>query len=274
MKRPTRRHAAPASTSSSEAALASAAPSGPAAEPSLCVTAVGGDADTVAHAAALAAELGVELLANAPASTLCLQVSAGGCRLAVPGFAEPLGLAVDDLEVRRRAASGKRLELLRACGWPLAGKHVLDATAGFGRDAFVLAMAGAAVDMIEREPLLHVLLRDAIARAGTSTLRVFHGDALRRMPALFDGHDVIYLDPMFERGGSALPQREGQVLALLAEHERGEALLDVALSLRPKRVVVKRARSQTPLAGSVAPHHRIVGRRVRFDVYMPMAPGG
>ena len=244
--------------------------------PAVAVAAV--DAASAAHAAALALELGVPLIAPedvpARAEDLCVLVSGDGCQLSVRGFAQPLAMALDDPDIRRRAASGRRLELLRACGWPLAEKRVLDATAGFGRDAFVLAFAGAQVDMIEREPLLQVLLRDALARApGPHALRLFAGDAATRMAEVFDGHDVVYLDPMFEREGSALPQRDAQVLAQVARKADGEgggaSLLAVALALRPARVVVKRARTQPPLLASPAPHHRIVGRRVRFDVYTP-----
>ena len=220
---------------------------------------------------------------DAPGLGLRLLVAGEGCSLLVSGFSQPLRIAMDDGDIRRRAASGRRLELLRACGWPLHDKRILDATAGFGRDAFVLACAGATVDMIEREPLLLVLLRDALARAGQRppaggavlagvgprTPRLFAGDAATRMTEVFDGHDVIYLDPMFEREGSALPQRDAQVLARVARPDPGTGLLASALALRPARVVVKRARTQPPLAEEPSPHHRIVGRRVRFDVYVP-----
>jgi 16S rRNA (guanine1516-N2)-methyltransferase len=236
------------------------------------------DVSGAARAASLAAELGAPLVdvSDLPGRSegLCLLVSGHDCRLLVRGFAQPLGMAVDDPDIRRRAASGRRLELLRACGWPLAGKRVLDATAGFGRDAFVLAWAGAQVDMIEREPVLQVLLHDALVRApAPPALRLFAGDAATRMAEVFDGHDVVYLDPMFEREGSALPQRDAQVLAQVARKDDGEAggggLLLAALALRPARIVVKRARTQPPLLATPAPHHRIVGRRVRFDVYAP-----
>ena len=43
--------------------------------------------------------------------------------------------------------------------------HVLDATAGLGRDSFVLACLGCKVDMVERSALVHTLLEDGLKRA-------------------------------------------------------------------------------------------------------------
>ncbi len=236
-----------------------------------------------AHARAelLAAQLGAEPCASLPTDRMCLAVFADRVVLHVPGFAQPFALDPASVEVRRRAAAGRRLELLRACGLPLADKRVLDATAGLGRDAFVLAQAGARVDMIEREPLLQVLLADALVRqAAPARLSLHKADARDGLGDVFAGHDVIYLDPMFERATSALPQREAQLLARIAAlrdardladaapEREAEGLLRIALALAPPRVVVKRARTQLPLLAEPHPSHHIVGRRVRFDVYL------
>ena len=43
--------------------------------------------------------------------------------------------------------------------------RVLDATAGLGRDAFVLARLGCTLTLIERQPLIAALLEDALQRA-------------------------------------------------------------------------------------------------------------
>ena len=237
--------------------------------------------DAQARAELLAAQLHAEPCAALLEDRMCLAVFADHVDLHVPGFAQPFALDAASVEVRRRAAAGRRLELLRACGLPLADKRVLDATAGLGRDAFVLAQAGARVDMIEREPLLQVLLADALARQPPpARLSLYAGDARDVLGDVFAGHDVIYLDPMFERASSALPQREAQLLARIAllrdsadaaneaQARQGEGLLRIALALAAPRVVVKRARTQLPLLAEPQPNHRIVGRRVRFDVYL------
>ena len=43
--------------------------------------------------------------------------------------------------------------------------QVLDATAGLGKDAFVLASLGCQMTLIERQPLIAALLEDGLARA-------------------------------------------------------------------------------------------------------------
>ena len=43
--------------------------------------------------------------------------------------------------------------------------RVLDATAGLGKDAFVLASLGCEMSLIERQPLIGALLEDGLARA-------------------------------------------------------------------------------------------------------------
>lgn len=256
MSRPTRHRASRTSTSSSSGTG------------ELHIVAL--DVGCIAVASALAVQLGIARRDSADESGLCIEVSSSECLLRVPGFAQPLVLAADAEDIRRRAAAGRRLELLRACGWPVAGKRILDATAGLGRDAFVLAAAGAAVDMVERDPVVCALLGAALHFAPIDRKLWLHpGDARERLPQLFADHDVIYLDPMFERNSSALPQREAQVLARLVQQDDGASLLASAIALRPRRVVVKRARTQAPLLAYPAPHHRILGRSVRFDVYAP-----
>ena len=80
----------------------------------------------------------------------------------------------------------------------------------------------------------------------------------------------VYLDPMFPaRGKSAAVKQDLQWLQRLCpypddDEERG--LLDLALSLAARKVVIKRPRRAPPLAGR-APHHVLEGKTVRFDVY-------
>ncbi|MDF1819932.1 MAG: class I SAM-dependent methyltransferase [Alcanivoracaceae bacterium] len=162
-------------------------------------------------------------------------------------------------------------------GMPTSGATVLDATAGLGRDALVMARAGYRVQMVERSPVLAALLRDALARLGVqqpelaARLSLVEGDAL----ALLDAGDsaaVVYLDPMFPgRSKAAAVKKDLQLLQLLLAHEPESdelALLDAARARARKRVVVKRPAKAPALAGQ-APNHSVAGKAVRFDVYLP-----
>src|SRR5690606_37804453 len=67
---------------------------------------------------------------------------------------------------RRKFGGGKGQMIAKAVGIK-AGVYpnVLDATAGLGKDSFVLATLGSKVTMIERSPIVHCLLQDGLRRA-------------------------------------------------------------------------------------------------------------
>ena len=71
--------------------------------------------------------------------------------------------------------------------------HVIDATAGLGRDGFLLASLGAQVTLIERSATMHALLQEGMARAQeTNTqlaeiigrMHLIQGDAKDLLPEL------------------------------------------------------------------------------------------
>lgn len=188
-------------------------------------------------------------------------------------------LSVDFLAGRqgyRLAADRARHErLVKALGRSQDGVHgVLDLTAGLARDAALMAAAGYPVSMVERQPVLHALIADALARAqgqGAAALLTLldNGDA-EALPLPAGPWHAVYLDPMFPaRGKSAAVKQDLQWLQRLCPYpDEGEErrLLEVALSLSTRKVVIKRPRRAPPLAGR-APHHVLEGKTVRFDVY-------
>ena len=84
---------------------------------------------------------------------------------------------------RLRFGGGRGQDLAKAMGLR-AGKtpKIVDATAGLGRDSFLLASLGAEVTMIERSDVMHGLLQDGMARARQEG-GVF-GEILSRMTLL------------------------------------------------------------------------------------------
>ena len=165
------------------------------------------------------------------------------------------------------------------------GLYVVDATAGLGRDAFILASLGCRVLMLENHPVMALMLRDGMQRASRNLqaavtinrMRLRISDALCWLD-LFDESasqrpDVIYLDPMFPpRNKAAKVKKEMQVLhSLLVGCGDGAGLLDAALKVSGKRVVVKRPAKAAPLQGK-EPDFRVGGKTSRFDVYL-IPPG-
>jgi 16S rRNA (guanine1516-N2)-methyltransferase len=155
--------------------------------------------------------------------------------------------------------------------------HILDATAGLGQDAFVLASLGCQVTLFERSPIIHAVLADGLARAAINEgcadiigrMRLDAGDSLDWLQTReADSVDVVYLDPMFpHRDKSALVKKEMQVFRqVVGDDDDSDALLEAALAVARYRVVVKRPRKAKPLNGP-AVTTRIEGKSSRFDVY-------
>lgn len=194
-----------------------------------------------------------------------------------PQFA-PLVVDWTSAAQRRRIAAGRNQLLARAVGLhKLREQTVLDATAGLGRDAFTLAALGAEVTLIERQPLLASLLRDARERALTdphwhetaARMRILEADAAAIL-ASDQRWDVVHLDPMYpHRDKRALPQKEMQLLRELCggDADAGVLLLPALAACR-RRVVVKRP-CHAPFLADHPPSFQLKGTQARYDVYVP-----
>ncbi len=168
--------------------------------------------------------------------------------------------------------------LIKACGITSTFKPtILDATAGFGIDAFMLASFGAHVTAIERSKIVFALLKDgydrgmknAAVKSILQNMSLVHTNSIDYLNSLKQNPDVIYLDPMFpERKKSALVKKEMRALqALLPEQNDIEKLFEFALKTASKRVVVKRPRL-APLLGDLKPTFQLTGKSCRLDVYI------
>ena len=155
--------------------------------------------------------------------------------------------------------------------------HVLDATAGLGRDAFVLACLGCKVDLIERNPVVAALLQDGLQRARqdmdvaaiVALMTLQQGNAIELLQNWRDEPpQVIYLDPMFpERSKSAQVKKEMRLFQpLVGGDDDAPLLLAAALELASHRVVVKRPRIAPALEGT-KPGYTLQGKSSRFDIY-------
>lgn len=155
--------------------------------------------------------------------------------------------------------------------------HVIDATAGLGQDAFVLASLGCQVTLFERNPVIHALLADGLARAALNVdcaaivgrMRLLEGSSIDWLAQPDnEAADIVYLDPMFpHRDKSALVKKEMQVFRnIVGDDEDSGQLLEGALKSARYRVVVKRPRKAPAISGP-EPTTRIEGKSSRYDVY-------
>jgi len=177
-----------------------------------------------------------------------------------------------------RIRASQREPLVRAVGlkqgYPL---HVVDATAGLGRDAFVLAAAGATVTMIERSEDAAEALSAAMERARAAgdpwspivaRMSLLHGDSKHLLPILRPG--VASVDPMHPpRQKSALVKKDIRFLrSVVGEDGDAEELLRCAMATVTDRVVLKwPVRARLP-AFLPKPTFQTAGKAVRFLVFI------
>ena len=189
--------------------------------------------------------------------------------------------ASDALTYRRSHGGGLKKEAIaKAVG--VKGNNapsVVDATAGLGQDGFILASLGCHVTLLERSPVVAALLADGLDRASKDTvlsgwiterLSLRHGVSTQLMSNWQDeAPDVVYLDPMFpHRKKSALVKKEMRLFQkLLGSDEDAGLLLEPALNLAKKRVVVKRP-ADAPFLANKKPNMDISSKKHRFDVYL------
>ena len=179
---------------------------------------------------------------------------------------------------RRRFGGGRGEAVAKAVG--VKGDYlpeVVDATAGLGRDAFVLAAVGCRVRMLERNPVVAALLDDGLRRGYADAeiggwlrerLTLIHASSLTTLADITPRPQVVYLDPMFpHKQKSALVKKEMRVFqSLVGPDLDADGLLAPAQRLATKRVVVKRPDYAPPLA-EVATANAVVTKGHRFDIY-------
>ncbi|MBT0724860.1 16S rRNA (guanine(1516)-N(2))-methyltransferase RsmJ [Rosenbergiella sp. S61] len=184
---------------------------------------------------------------------------------------------------RRKFGGGRGEAVAKAVG--IKGGYlpdVVDATAGLGRDAFVLASLGCRVRMIERHPVVAALLEDGLRRGYQDPeigewlrqrLTLIYGPSVQQLNTLTPRPDVVYLDPMYpHRQKSALVKKEMRIFqSLVGPDEDADALLAPARVLAKRRIVVKRP-DYAPALDGVETSSAVVTKSHRFDIYPSLNP--
>lgn len=151
----------------------------------------------------------------------------------------------------------------------------VDAAAGMGEDSFLLAAAGYEVTLFEQDAVIAALLKDALCRAReddrlreiVGRMHLIEGNSIALMPQLTISPEIVYLDPMFPpRKKSGLIQKKLQLIQKLEQPCADEReLYDAAVSLRPKKIIIKRPLNGALLAGK-KPSYTVKGKAIRYDV--------
>ena len=184
---------------------------------------------------------------------------------------------------RLRFGGGRGQHLPKAVGMKRGqSPTIIDATAGLGRDAFLLASLGSQVTLIERSDIIHELLvagMEAARQAGSQhkniidRMTLIHGDSIALLPHM--QADVVLVDPMHpKRQKSAMVKAEMRAIRdIVGVDEDQRLLVETALAMAAKRVVLKWPAKAAPLKGLRPASHQIIGRSIRYDVFMNIKEG-
>lgn len=253
--------------------------------PDIVVTVGGGAANLRQRAERLAAELSLPMEAETPAGEafLLLTVTVDGLELRDGASPRTKGVRADFNSIDLRTGAGnlsRRQPLARAIG--RTARTVLDATAGLGHDAALLACMGYQVTAVERSPIIAALLKDGLARALADEryrealggrMRVIVGEAREILRGIEDPPDAVYIDPMFppKRRASALARKSIRLLRrVVGDDEDAAELVEEAVERPVPRLVVKRPTSASPIRPG--PTVSFAGKLVRYDVYVARRP--
>ncbi|QEL57011.1 class I SAM-dependent methyltransferase [Chromobacterium paludis] len=183
---------------------------------------------------------------------------------------------------RREQGGGRGQPVAKAVGLKGAKElpYVVDATAGLGRDSFVLATLGCRVTMVERSPVAAALLADALERALrdettrdiAERMTLAHANSRDWLAGLPEAQrpDVVFVDPMFpdtDKKAAAAKKDMQAFQHVIGDDMDSAELLAAAIAAAKVRVVVKRPRLGAPIAG-VKPSAVLDGKSTRFDLYV------
>ena len=179
---------------------------------------------------------------------------------------------------RLKYGKGRGQNLAKAVGFKFnKNRTIIDATAGLGYDAFILASLGANVTLIERSEKIYGLLKAAISEAQlyggeiskiVNRMNLLFGDSKDILPNI--APEVILIDTMYkDRKKSALVKNDMRLVREVVGSDSDHVeLINVALNNASKRVVIKQPRYAETLDNIKGCSHQILGKTIRYDVYV------
>ena len=154
---------------------------------------------------------------------------------------------------RLKYGKGRGQNLAKAVGFKFnKNRTIIDATAGLGYDAFILASLGA-----------NVTLSKIVNR-----MNLLFGDSKDILPNI--APEVILIDTMYkDRKKSALVKNDMRLVREVVGSDSDHVeLINVALNNASKRVVIKQPRYAETLDNIKGCSHQILGKTIRYDVYV------
>ena len=179
---------------------------------------------------------------------------------------------------RLKYGRGRGQNLAKAVGMKFnKNRNIIDATAGLGYDSFILASIGAKVTLIERSQKMYELLQNGIDEGMSfggeiekiiNRMELVFGDSKDILPKLTP--EVIMIDTMYkDRKKTALVKNNMRLVREIVGPDSDYIeLLKIALNCAKNRVVLKQPRYAEPIKEITKCSHQILGKTIRYDVFM------
>lgn len=164
--------------------------------------------------------------------------------------------------------------LAQAIGFKKHPLSVLDITAGWAKEAFLISQLGCQITAIESNPFVFYLVEESLEHNNIdpSQLKIKLDNSLNYLRSLKKAchyPDIIFMDPMFGGRKKSLSKKPLRILKELAgDTIDKQELFNLALLKAKNRVVVKRHKLDKPLKKQILCSFK--GHSVCYDVFNPI----
>ncbi|MBT7322542.1 MAG: class I SAM-dependent methyltransferase [Gammaproteobacteria bacterium] len=151
--------------------------------------------------------------------------------------------------------------------FPKKGSTILDCTAGYGRDSYILRSMGYDITMIENSPVMSLLLNSALKKLELSNFSMYHGNSYDYLKHSENHYEYIYIDFMFDKlKESSLSSKNDETLKLISFQDSNKNnLIKLAIKKSKGRVIVKEPKHS--LSNILKPDYIIKTKLLNFNVY-------
>ncbi len=124
--------------------------------------------------------------------------------------------------------------------FPIKNSTILDCTAGLGRDGILLSKLGYKVTMIEKNPILILMLNNYLSRMKNIKANLLYGDSLSYIRIAKKKFDYIYIDFMFEKKNNAKPSKYDLFLRSINYNENNKLeFVKEMINYCKRRIIIK-----------------------------------
>ena len=178
------------------------------------------------------------------------------------------------IDFTKSQSLAKNQALTQAIGFKKQPLSLLDITAGWAKDSFLMYQLGCQVTAIEANPFVFYMVQESLEleKAPANRFQIKLDNSLNYLKSLKkfqDYPDVIFIDPMFEGRKKSLSKKALRILKeIVGETIDKQQLFNESLLKAKKRVVVKRHKLDKPLQKNILCSFK--GHSVFYDVFKPI----